>query len=257
MDYNRIKEQVQKLMTECGNVILEASDIDNAVSWKEGKGNIVTEYDSKVQGLLKEGLYKILPEAVFFGEEDGADRTDISKGYGFVVDPIDGTANFARGTQHSCISVALTEDGSPVFGMVYDPYLKECFWAIRGQGAYLNDRPIRVSGRPLEEALILFGSAPYYPELYDCTMKYIRSYLERGMDIRRSGSAALDLCSVACGRTEIFFEAILSPWDYAAGALIVEEAGGVVSGLEGEPIRYDRKYPIVARAPQIPMLFEA
>ena len=156
----------------------------------------------------------------------------------------------------SCISVALAKDGQPVFGMVYNPYLKECFWAVRGEGAWMNDRRIHVSDRPVEQALVLFGSSPYYPELTQKTFVCLDRYLAQCMDIRRMGSAALDLCNIACGRGELFFELILSPWDFAAGALLVEEAGGIVTGLKGEPIRYDRKYPIVARAPHMPMLFE-
>ena len=139
--------------------------------------------------------------------------------------------------------------------MIYNPYLKECFWAIKGEGAYLNDRPIHVSDRPMEKALILFGSSPYYPELARQTLVCLQRYLEQAMDIRRVGSAALDLCSIACGRGELFFEMRLSPWDFAAGALLVEEAGGIVTGLKGEPIVYDRKHAIVARAPHMPLLF--
>ena len=255
MNMRSMKSRIQTLLRECGEIMLTAADIDNAVHWKEGKGNIVTEYDSRVQAVLKKGLAQILPEAAFVGEEDGADQEDISAGYAFIVDPIDGTANFARGLQASCISVALLKDGQPVFGMIYNPYLKECFWAIKGEGAYLNDKPIHVSDRPMEKALILFGSSPYYPELARQTLVCLQRYLEQAMDIRRVGSAALDLCSIACGRGELFFEMRLSPWDFAAGALLVEEAGGVVTGLKGEPILYDRKHAIVARAPHMPLLF--
>ena len=242
------------IVHECGEIMLGANDIQRKTYQKEGKGNFVTEYDSKVQAVLKDKLLALLPEAVFFGEEDDADKADISRGYAFIVDPIDGTANFTRGLDHSCISVALAKDGYPVKGVIYNPYKQETYYAEKGKGAYLNGEAIHVSDRTLEEGLVFFGTAPYNEELTASTINMITRYFLKTQDIRRSGSAALDLCTIACGKAELYFELILSPWDYAAGALIVEEAGGIVSRPDGTPLTFDKKQAVVARGPRAELL---
>lgn len=247
-------DKIIDIVHECGEIILEATDIQRKTHLKEGRGNFVTEYDSKVQAALKEKLLSLLPEAVFFGEEDGADKTDISKGYAFIVDPIDGTANFTRGLNHSCISVALAKDGYPIKGAIYNPYKKETYYAEKGKGAFLNGERIHVSDKGLEEGLVLFGTAPYNVELTNTTIDMLTRYFLKSQDIRRSGSAALDLCTIACGKAELYFEMILSPWDYAAGALIVEEAGGIVSRPDGKPLTFDKKQAVVARTPRAELL---
>ena len=242
------------IVHECGEIILEATDIQRKTHLKEGRGNFVTEYDSKVQPMLKEKVLTLLPEAAFFGEEDEADKTDISKGYAFIVDPIDGTANFTRGLDHSCISVALAKDGYPIKGVIYNPYKKETYYAERGGGAFCNGEPIHVSDKSLEEGLVFFGTAPYNVELTNTTINMLSRYFLKTQDVRRSGSAALDLCTIACGKAELYFEMILSPWDYAAGALIVEEAGGIVSRPDGAPLTFDKKQAVVARTPKAELL---
>ncbi|MBO5336444.1 MAG: inositol monophosphatase [Lachnospiraceae bacterium] len=244
-------QKIIEIVHECGEILLSATDIERKVHEKEGKGNFVTDYDSAVQAILKEKLLKLLPEAVFFGEEDEADKADVSKGYAFIVDPIDGTTNFARGYNTSCISVALAKDGFPVLGVVYNPYERETFTAEKGKGAFLNGKPIHVSNRELKQGVVLVGTAPYNEELAKKTFETIYHYFLRTGDIRCNGSSAINLCNLACGRAELFFELILSPWDYAAGALIVQEAGGIVSDFQGNPLTYDRKQTVVARPPHI------
>lgn len=247
-------QSIIRIVHECGEIITGASDIDRKTTQKEGRGNFVTEYDSRVQAVLQERLLNLIPEAVFFGEEDEADRTDIGKGYAYIVDPIDGTANFIRDYKASCISVALAKDGYPVLGVVYNPYLKETFWAERGKGAFLNGEPIHASDRTLAESIILFGTAPYSQELSAKSFEIAYQYFSRAQDLRRSGSAAIDLCCLACGRADFYFELRLSPWDYAAAALIVEEAGGIVSDLAGNPVTYERAQTVAARAPGVELL---
>ena len=161
------------IVHQCGEIVLSATDIKRKMHQKEGKGNFVTEYDSKVQAMLKEKLLTLLPEAAFFGEEDEADKTDISKGYAFIVDPIDGTANFTRGLDHSCISVALAKDGYPIKGVIYNPYKKETYYAERGGGAFCNGEPIHVSDKSLAEGLVFFGTAPYNVELTNTTINML------------------------------------------------------------------------------------
>lgn len=246
--------EIIEIVHECGRIMLEATDIRRKIHQKEGKGNFVTEYDSRVQAALKEKLLTLLPEAVFFGEEDDADKADISEGYSFIVDPIDGTSNFTRGYRMSSISVALAKDGYPVMGVVYNPYLQETFSAERGKGAYLNGEPIHTSDRILEQSLVLFGTSPYSEVLSRRSFEVAYRYFSKAEDLRRSGSAAIDLCSLACGRADFYFELLLSPWDYAAGALIVEEAGGIVSDLEGNPVTYGHKQTVAARAPKVELL---
>lgn len=234
------------IVHKCGDIMLSATDIARKTHQKEGKGNFCTDYDSRIQASLKRELLQLLPEAIFYGEEDDADQADVSKGYAFIVDPIDGTTNFTRGLSFSCVSVALTKDGIARIGVVYNPYAKETFTAIKGQGAYLNGSPIQVSDRPLEQGLLLFGTAPYNVELSRKSFELAYQYFSQAADMRVTGSAALNLCTLACGRAEFFFEMLLSPWDYAAGGLLVEEAGGFVSRLDGTALTFDKKQSVMA-----------
>lgn len=144
-------------------------------------------------------------------------------------------------------SVGLLKNQERFLGVVYNPYLKEVFTAVRGKGAYLNGNPISVSGEDLENGIVLFGTSPYNTELARASFDMAYDYFQKCLDIRRSGSAALDLCAVAAGRAERYFELILSPWDFAAGALIVEEAGGIVTTTEGEKLPNLQKTSVLAR----------
>ena len=241
-----ITKQMIEVIKECGQVILNADRSAMEIDSKAGPANFVTEYDKQVQDLLEEKLMKIVPEARFVGEEETAD-TASDKGKYFIVDPIDGTTNFIKDYHMSCISVALLEDGEVKTGIIYNPYLNEMFWAEKGQGAYCNDRRIRVSNQPLGNGIVLFGTSPYYKELHEKTFAMAFDYFKQALDVRRSGSAALDLCTIAAGRAELYFELKLSPWDYAAGSLIVEEAGGVITTVEGEKLRFDRPCSVMAK----------
>lgn len=223
---------------ECGNILLDAERSGLAVSEKDGHANFVTAYDRRVQETLFDRLSQILPDAVFVGEEEDI-HASIEKGYAFIIDPIDGTTNFIRDYKCSCISVGLIKDGKQVAGVVYNPYQGELFTAEKGKGAYRNGERIHVSDQPLENGIVLFGTAPYYEELAEKSFQLAYEYFRKALDIRRSGSAALDLCNIACGRAELFFELRLQPWDYAAGSLIVMEAGGKAVTLEGEALRLD------------------
>lgn len=224
---------------ECGQIIKEADRSRVKINAKEGHANFVTTYDKRLQEELKERLQRIVPEAVFVGEEEDL-HASIEEGKAFIVDPIDGTTNFIKDYQCSCISVGMTVDGAQRVGIVYQPYLDEMFLAERGKGAYRNGERIHVSDQPLENGLVLFGTAPYYEELSEKSFEMAYDYFRKALDVRRSGSAAVDLCNIACGRAELYFELLLSPWDYAAGSLIVEEAGGKVTTVEGTPLTLDR-----------------
>lgn len=238
-----ILEQIQSAVREAGAIVLSARNIEAHTHEKTSAADLVTEYDVTVQLFLRKRLLDIQPCAVFYGEEDAASG-DPTKGWAFIVDPIDGTTNFVRGFHQSAISVALACDGTVEYGVVYDPFKDELFSAQRGGGAFLNGNPVSVSGRTLETGIFGMGTALYRREYIGPTMALTEQLMQRSCDFRRMGAAALDLCYVACGRTEVFFEYSLFPWDYAAASLLVTEAGGHVSTLRGEPLPVGRRCSI-------------
>lgn len=248
MDRNTVEKLMEQAMREAAQLMLQARRV--LAEEKTDRRNVVTEYDRRVQELLIRRLSQAVPGARFFCEEN--DRQDgLEAEQVFIIDPIDGTMNFVHGFHHSCISVAYSHRGVLEAGAIYNPYLDEMFHAVKGGGAWLNDRPIRVTEAPLSETVICFGSAPYNPELTDQTFRLVRAAFDAGVDVRREGAAALDLGTVAAGRAGLFFELRLSLWDYAAGALIVEEAGGRCLCADGSPLPLDgRRCSVVAGAPQ-------
>ncbi|MBO5019584.1 MAG: inositol monophosphatase [Clostridia bacterium] len=241
---NRIIETVK----EAGKIILSARDQESAVTAKEGKKNFVTMYDVAVQNFLFEELGKAFPEAEFVGEES-ENRLE-NDALRFIIDPIDGTTNFMQDYRCSCISVALCKENDILAGVVYNPYTDEIFSAEKGKGAYLNGKKIQVSDRPLSDGLALFGTSPYHPENTDETFALLRKVFDLSRDIRRSGSAAYDICMVACGRCEVFFEKALQPWDVAAGTLILKEAGGIALNYEGNEINFSMPNDVVFANPK-------
>ena len=236
MNADKVCELIAAAEREAAALMLQARSI--FAETKSGMRDVVTEYDRKVQGLLIERLSAAVPGARFFCEEN--DRQDaVDAEHLFVIDPIDGTMNFVRHFNHSCISVAYISCGELLAAAVYNPYVDEMFAAVRGKGAYLNGRPIHVEDAPICETIVCFGTSPYAPELTDMTFELLKKVHLISLDIRRQGSAALDLCSVASGRAGVYFEAVLSFWDFAAGMLIVEEAGGIVRTPEGGDMPLD------------------
>ncbi len=216
---------------------------------KTGARDVVTEFDRRVQEQLTAELRATIPDACFFCEElDKQDRLDAE--HLFIIDPIDGTMNFVHGFHRSCISIAYAQRGEVCIGVVYNPYLDEMFCAVRGQGASLNGRPIRVTEEGLAGSVVCFGTAPYEPEKADATFALARRVFGECLDLRREGCAALDLCSVAAGRAGLYYELGVSLWDYAAGRLLVREAGGDCSCIDGSPLPEDgRKTSILAGSP--------
>ena len=241
--------QLFPILYDAGKIMTGTHD-DLKITEKPGSANYVTAYDIAVQQFLYDRLRAMFPDARFIGEESGDNHPELLKsGLTFIIDPIDGTTNFIYDFHHSCISVGVCLGGEMIAGAVYDPYLNELFSAVRGEGAFCNGQPIRTTRNPLSHALIAFGSSPYYRELADVTFETVQRFFLAGVDIRRCGSAALDLCYVACGRCDLFYEARLSPWDHAAGALIVSEAGGIVTDFAGNPPSLCEPSPIFAANP--------
>lgn len=244
-----ILNEIIEAAKKCGQVMLQADRGNFGIKDKAGKANFVTKYDCKIQKMLEKKLSEILPEAEFLGEEEDC-QINRNAEYIFVVDPIDGTTNFIKDYHMSCVSIGLIRNGKRYLGVVHNPYLNETFYAISGEGAYMNGNAIHVSKDDLANSIVLFGSSPYNTELAKASFELAYEYFQKCLDIRRSGSAALDLCAIASGRAEIYFELILSPWDFAAGALIVEEAGGIVTTVEGEELPCLEKSSILARNKQ-------
>ena len=239
-------ERICDLVRACGRIVRDADRTQLHVDAKSGHANFVTAYDKLVQARLQEGLRAIVPEAGFVGEEGEGQRFS-PVGKCFIVDPIDGTQNFIKDYHLSCISVALVVDGRAELAVVYNPYTDEMFSAVRGRGAFCNGRRLAVSAEPLERGVVAFGTSPYHEDLSELSFKLAYACFRKALDVRRSGSAALDLCAVAAGRAELFFELVLAPWDYAAGALLVQEAGGTVTDIEGGNLVYDRPCSVFAR----------
>ena len=207
---------------------------------KSGHANFCTETDEKIQAFLIEQLSMILPEADFLGEEDGQDifTEKMSKGYLFVIDPIDGTSNFIYSYRPSVVSIALLKDGRPCIGVVYNPYVKEMYYAVAGEGAYMNGERIMSSEAELSDSLAVFGTAPYYTELRDRSFELAKALMPECVDLRRSGTAAWDMCCVAIGRCGLYFELRIQLWDYAAAALIASEAGCILMDDKGGELSY-------------------
>ena len=211
-----------------------------SISYK-GRANLLTQADLESQKEVLGLLRRKLPGHDYLAEEKAS--RDTGAEYTWVIDPLDGTTNFAHGYPVACVSIALLRRGRPVLAGIQDPFRQERFLAEAGQGAWLNGRPLRVSApRRLAQSLLITGfpydrgrRSRFYTEFY-------RSFMVRCHDVRRSGSAALDLAWVAAGRADGFWEFGLSPWDVAAGLLLVREAGGKVTDFQGRPWRELREF---------------
>ena len=206
---------------------------------KKGAIDLVTEIDRQVEREFRALIAARFPDHVVLGEEfEEAGQREVIPRFCWVFDPVDGTTNYAHGLPIFCSSLALEIDGVPMVGAVYDPSRRELFSAERGVGAWLNGRPLRVSrAEALIDSLLCTGF-PYSVQQDPATLVGLFSeFLTVSRAVRRLGSAAIDLCYVAAGRLDGFWEQQLNPWDMAAGALIVEEAGGRVSGTDGQPFR--------------------
>ena len=227
-------QKLIRIVEDAGEMIRCAHHIEEDITEKSSPIDVVTKYDTAVQEHLHRELLKLMPEAGFLGEE-GA-HEEITTEWTFIVDPIDGTANFVRNFDHSNISVALARNGVTEYGVVYNPYRGELYAAQRGKGATLNGKPIHVSDSDAAHGLLLCGSTAYDRELTDRHFAIMRRLYDCMGDYRRLGAAALDLCYIAAGRGEVFFECRLRPWDFAAAMLVVTEAGGQITQMDGTPL---------------------
>jgi myo-inositol-1(or 4)-monophosphatase len=206
---------------------------DFAISNKEGVNNLVTEADHASEAAIFETIKNEFPDHFILSEEAGEIIMDSS--YKWIIDPIDGTVNFAHGIPICCVSIGLEQDGEMLMGAVYNPFFKEFYFAQRGYGASLNDKKIQVSDQTDVIKSCLVTGFPYtYLDHSNGPLEVFSRLIRKGVPVRRLGSAAMDLCWVADGRFDGFYEHKLQAWDSAAGFLIVEEAGGRVSDFSGK-----------------------
>ncbi|MCM1174579.1 MAG: inositol monophosphatase [Blautia sp.] len=211
----------------------------------KGPADYVTQVDTDIQRFLSEELGRLAPEVQFLGEEEGLH--EMTGDTYWILDPIDGTTNLIHDYQHSVVSLGLYDRGEITLGIIYDPFREDVYYAQKGKGSFLNGNPVCVSGAgTLGETIISIGTSPYDRELTGENFQRFQRVFEKSQDIRRTGSAALDLAYVACGRTGGFFEPMLSPWDFAAGMLLVTEAGGRVTTFTGEPLNLLKRGSVIA-----------
>lgn len=236
--------QVVEAVRQAGALLTDPAAIQTVVP--KSRTDFVTNVDLTVQNTLRGQLDKLTPAVQFLGEEGERAAIDPRRPF-WILDPVDGTTNLIHHFRHSAVSLALVLDGSLTAGIVYDPYADELFFAEKGRGSFRNGSLIHVSAnQTLQDSLISIGTAPYQHEYARKNFEAFREIFLRCQDIRRIGSAAIDLAYVACGRTDAFFEMNLKPWDFAAGILLVREAGGTATDYKGSPLPLDRPASMLA-----------
>ena len=240
-------EFVKKVAIETGRFQLTKLGRIRSISYK-GRMNLVTDVDKSSEEIILKRLKKKFPGHLFLSEESGGVYKN-SPSPKWVIDPLDGTTNYAHGFPFFCVSIALEKEGAIVLGVVYEPIRGELFTAIRGSGAFCNNKRIRVSlAKSLKKSLLATGFPYKFGKDMRRNIVNFKNFMMAAQAVRRAGSAALDLCYVASGRFEGFWEMDLHPWDTPAGALIVEESGGKVSDFSGGPFNYHKKEIIASNS---------
>ncbi len=245
-----MRKELTNIVKEAGEILKEGYFFKKEVDFK-GKKDLVTKYDIAIENFLKEQFSKRFSDFNIIAEE--SDNKDCQFNNSIIIDPIDGTTNFVNQVPHTCISVGVYKDKKPYLGVVYNPILNELYEAEISKGAFLNGEKISVSSQDdFQKALIATGfpysNATNQDDLNDVINK-MKNILPRCQDIRRLGSAALDLCYVARGIFEGFYEMNLKPWDVSAGIIILSEAGGRITTLGDEEYKlFESKYIVVSNS---------
>lgn len=244
----KIKNHIHDLVKEVGQYQLEnLGRQDLEIDKKTSAVDLVTEVDKESERRIIHYIETHFPEHAILGEESGMTTANHDSEFLWVIDPVDGTTNYAHGYPLFSIAIGLQYNQKTIFGSVYVPYMDDYFWAIQGEGSYLNSEPIHVSSHGAMDASIIATGFPYDKKTSpDNNEKYFAKIMPIVAGIRRTGSACIDLAFVASGRAEGYFEMNLSPWDFIAAQLIVQEAGGVCLS---KPLR--ERYAVVAGNPHI------
>ena len=243
-----MKNKLVEIIKEAGEILKEGYFSKKDVTFKATK-DLVTKYDVAVENFLKQKFESEFKDFNVIAEE--SDNTNLEFSNSIIVDPIDGTTNFVNKVPHTCISVGVYKNKKPYIGVVYNPILDELYTAVVGEGAYLNDEKLQVSSENDFQRALLSTGFPYsnatnQDDLND-VIKKMKDILPRCQDIRRLGSAAIDLCFVARGTYEGFYEMNLKAWDVSAGLIILQEAGGKVSSIDGSDYTlFEDKYIVAS-----------
>lgn len=233
MDFSALEQQIVALVRQAAKILGQGAGV---ITEKDGAANVVTEADLNVQHFLQENLGKLIPGSGFLCEEENV--ADTGKEYLWVIDPIDGTMNFSRNIPEFAISVGLLHNMTPVVGVILAPGLDLLFTSVKGKGAYCNGNRIHASDKPFAQSLFCTGLCVYQKELSPPCGEIMAKVHPLCSDIRRFASCALELCYLAMGRCDLYFEIRTYPWDYAAGLLIVTEAGGILRGYQGKELDF-------------------
>lgn len=234
MNLEHITHKVAKVATEVGSFIRKErqSFSYDQVEFKKSRSDLVSYVDKGAEKRILEGIEELIPGAGYITEEQMTDQQQ--KEYTWIIDPLDGTTNFVHGIPNYCVSIGLMHQGEIVLGVVYEVANNECFYAWKAGGTYLNGSPISVSKAKKIEDVVLATGFPYYNfEKLEEYLKILNQLMKDTQGLRRMGSAAADMAYVACGRYGGFFEYNLNSYDIAAGVILVQEAGGLVSDFKG------------------------
>lgn len=239
-----LEEQAVQAVREAGALLADPAAVRSIRA--KSKTDYVTNVDVAVQEFLRERLAALAPDIQFMGEEQDNRPLDWSRPC-WILDPVDGTTNLIHGYCHSAVSLALAEGGEVTMALIYDPYAGELFTARKGHGAFCNGAPIQVSGaQHLSDSLVDVGTNPGERHLADRTFAWMRAIYDASHDVRRIGAASICLCYVAAGRIDGYVEGGLKPWDFGAGMLLVQEAGGMVTTAEGAPLTLNGPSSVMA-----------
>ncbi|MBC9812388.1 inositol monophosphatase [Crocinitomicaceae bacterium CZZ-1] len=243
MDYNDLNKKAIDIIQQSGEFVERRNNKN--IFEEKGKDNFLSYLDLEIQEYLAKSLKNIFPLANIVSEEYDA-NPDIDDGHYWIIDPIDGTTNLIHNYPHYCTSITLINNYEPIIGITYNPITKDLFRAQKGKGAFLNDKRINVSKNDILQKSILGFGFPYDKTKILPIVDLLKKAIFKSQDLRRTGSAALDLAYVACGRIDGFFELDLEIWDFAAGSLLISEAGGNISDWKNLRLNFKDKSNIIA-----------
>jgi len=241
----KVRQVLKRATVESGQILRRALLRPKRIAYK-GRANLVTATDRQAEKKIIQIIKRVFPDHEILAEESAKSEKRLTGPHQWIIDPVDGTTNFAHSYPQAAVSIAYEENGVVKMGAVYNPFVNELFWAEKGKGAYLNGKRIRVSKAPSLHSALLVTGFPYDRfKRASVYMKVVQAFLRTTHGIRRLGSAALDMCFVACGRFDGYWEVKLKPWDQAAGYLIAKEAGARCTNFSNAPLNIYKKETLV------------